>query len=130
VRYLLPVAAALLLPLSASAQQPSWNGAPVVEVQLSSFDFTPSTIQLPAGKPVVLRLVNKSGGGHNFQAPQFFSASVVREADRAVVGNGTIELSGGATTDIGVVPAAGSYRLKCTHTMHATFGMTGRIVVE
>jgi plastocyanin len=29
-----------------------------------------------------------------------------------------------------LVPAAGTYKLTCTHTMHTMFGMKGTIVVE
>jgi hypothetical protein len=31
---------------------------------------------------------------------------------------------------IHLMPAAGHYKLRCTHTMHAMFGMTGEIVVD
>lgn len=118
-----PILFAVLLALPAAAPaQPR-----TVEVQLSSFDFTPSTIHLAAGRPVVLHLVNTGGGGHNFAAPQFFAAA------RGVTGpvrDGRVELAGHRSVDIILTPARGSYRLRCTHTLHATFGMTGRIIVE
>ena len=114
--------AVLLASPGVAAAQPR-----TVEVQLSSFDFTPSTIHLRAGEPVVLHLVNSGGGGHNFAAPQFFAAA------RAVSGpvrDGRVEVAGHRSVDISLTPARGEYRLRCTHTLHTTFGMTGRIVVD
>lgn len=98
-----------------------------VEVRLSSFDFTPSTIRLAAGRPVVLHLVNGGDGGHNFAAPEFFAAA------RAVTGpvqRGRVEVAGGQSVDVRLTPARGTYRLRCTHTLHTAFGMSGEIVVE
>ena len=68
-----------LIPMLLTAFGPALaqTGPRVVEVQLSSFDFTPSEIRLRAGQAVVLRLTNTSSGGHNFAAPQFFGAAHV-----------------------------------------------------
>ncbi|HET9639863.1 MAG TPA: cupredoxin domain-containing protein [Allosphingosinicella sp.] len=112
----------------AQAQAPDWAHAQRVEVQLSSFDFTPSTLHLRAGRPVILHLVNTGSGGHDFTAPAFFAAARVRSQDRRSAGR--IELRGHQSVDIGVVPKAGSYPLKCSHAFHKTFGMSGRIVVD
>ena len=116
-------ALALLAPLPASAQE-----APrTVEVRLSSFAFNPRAIALTAGRPVILHLVNSGGGGHNFSAPQFFAAAT---GVSGPVNNGTVEVRGHQSVDIRLTPSRGSYRLRCTHTMHTTFGMTGTITVE
>jgi uncharacterized cupredoxin-like copper-binding protein len=115
----------LALPLPALAQD---SPAPrTVEVRLSSFDFTPRTIVLPAGRLVVLHLVNTGGGGHNFSAPQFFAAAT---GVSGPVSRGAVEVPGHQSVDIRLTPARGSYRLRCTHTMHTAFGMTGTITVE
>jgi len=116
----------LLLPLPAVAQ----DGGPApqtVEVRLSSFDFTPSAIVLTAGRPVILHLVNSAGGGHNFSAPQFFAAAT---GVSGPVSEGVVEVPGHQSVDIRLTPSRGSYRLRCTHTMHTAFGMTGTITVE
>ena len=97
---------------------------------MSSFDFTPSTLRLRADRPVILHLVNKGSGGHDFTAPAFFAAAQVRPRDRGLAGKGRIELSGGRSVDIALVPRAGTYKLKCSHAFHQTFGMSGRIVVD
>ena len=122
--------ALFLLPLlfavpAAAVAQPAPH---TVAVELSSFDFTPSDIRLQAGQPVVLRLTNSSSGGHNFSAPQFFAASQVT-AGQNLIHNGTIEVRSHQTVSVQLTPSRGEYRLRCTHTLHTTFGMHGHIVV-
>ena len=117
--------ALLLLPLPALAQD---SPAPrTVEVRLSSFAFAPQRISLPAGRPVILHLVNAAGGGHNFSAPQFFAAA---SGVSGPVRDGAVEVPGHQSVDIRLTPARGTYRLRCTHTMHTAFGMRGTISVE
>ena len=111
----------LAIPASAQAQ------ARTVEISLSNFDFTPSTIRLRAGEPVVLHLVNTAHGGHNFAAPEFFAAA---SAVSGPVNRGKVELHGNQSVDVHVTPAHGHYHLRCTHTMHTAFGMSGEIEVE
>jgi plastocyanin len=118
------------LPAAAGAQAPDWAHAQRVEVQLSSFAFTPSTLHLRAGQPVVLHLVNTGSGGHDFTAPKFFASAQVRPQDRAAAGKGSVELGGHRSADIALVPRAGRYPLKCSHTFHKTFGMSGQILVD
>lgn len=112
----------LLAPLPALAQPPQ-----TVEVRLSNFSFAPETIALTAGRPVTLHLVNTGGGGHNFSAPQFFAAST---GVSGPVHAGTVDVPGHQSVDITLTPSRGSYRLRCTHTMHSTLGMHGTITVE
>jgi plastocyanin len=117
-------ALALLAPLPAFAQ----DAAPqTVEVRLSNFAFTPRAIALTAGRPVILHLVNSGGGGHNFSAPQFFAAAT---GVSGPVHEGTVDVPGHQSVDIHLTPSRGTYRLRCTHTMHSTLGMNGTITVE
>ena len=113
---------ALLAPLPAFAQ----DAPRTIEVRLSNFSFAPSAIALTAGRPVILHLVNTGGGGHNFSAPQFFAAAT---GVSGPVNRGTVEVRGHQSVDIRLTPARGTYRLRCSHTLHATFGMTGTITV-
>jgi uncharacterized cupredoxin-like copper-binding protein len=119
------VSIALATPVLA---QPEWSRAQRVDVQLSNFAFTPSTIHLRAGEPVVLHLVNASSGGHDFAAREFFAAATLRGG--AAIERGRIELAGHESRDIYLVPRAGRYPLKCTHAFHKMFGMSGEIVVD
>ena len=102
----------------------------VTSVDLADFSFTPSTVVLQAGVPTVLRLRNLSGGGHSFAAPQFFAASKVQPESAALVQNGRVEVPGHSSVDVDIIPAAGQYALRCSHPLHATFGMKGTIDVR
>jgi len=124
------ILAATFFAVPASAQQPNWSHARIVEVKLSSFAFTPRAIHLRAGEPVILHLVNTAKGGHDFSATGFFAAAVVRPQDRSAMNNGTVELRGHTVQDIAVTPRAGRYQLRCKHTFHTAFGMSGEIIVE
>lgn len=118
---------ALLLFSPAAVSAREAQAPRVIEVRLTNFDFSPSAIRLAAGRPVVLHLVNEGGGGHNFSAPQFFAAA----ADvSGPVRRGAVEVPGHRSVDIRLTPARGTYRLRCTHTLHSAFGMNGQITVE
>ena len=123
------LAAALALSAALAAPADRSNAASTT-VELSNFDFTPSTIRLRAGVPMVLHLANGSSGGHNFVAPAFFAAARIDPASARHVRRGRVELRGRQSVEIRLVPAAGRYRLRCTHLLHSTLGMTGEIVVE
>lgn len=105
--------------------------APTIAVQMSNFKFAPSTIVLDHGRPYVLRLSNQSSGGHDFTAESFFAASNIAPADRRLVQEGAVEVPGGQVRELHLTaPAAGRYKVKCTHTMHKMLGMSGTIVVR
>ncbi|MEO6093908.1 MAG: cupredoxin domain-containing protein [Novosphingobium sp.] len=104
--------------------------AQVVEVSLSSFDFTPSTITLHAGQPYVLHLVDRARGGHDFTAREFFEAAQIAPQDAAKVAKGAVALHGGETATVHLIPAPGTYKLVCSHFGHSMLGMKGVIVVR
>jgi plastocyanin len=87
-------------------------------------------MHLRAGVPVVLRLQNSASGGHNFSAPQFFAAAKIDPASTAHVVNGAVEVPKHGVVEVALVPSAGRYPLKCTHSLHAAFGMKGTILVD
>jgi plastocyanin len=125
------LAALLCLALAAPPASSADNAEQAVTVSLANFSFSPSTVRLTHGRPYALELVNTASGGHNFAAPQFFAAAQIAPADRARVAKGTVELAGGARVVIHLVaPAAGQYRVHCSHLMHSAFGMKGAIVVS
>jgi uncharacterized cupredoxin-like copper-binding protein len=109
-----------------AAQQPA-----VITVQLADFKFTPSTIMLDHGQSYVLRLANAAGGGHDFTAHKFFDSAAIAPDDRHWVAEGEVEVPTGQVREIRLTaPAAGSYDLKCSHSFHKMFGMSGKIVVR
>lgn len=116
---------------AASVSQPPAQQPTVLEVHLSSFRFTPNLVQLEHGRPYILRLVNDGGGGHDFTARDFFTASLMTSAERAQVTNGEIEVPSGQVREIRLTaPNAGTYALKCSHTFHKALGMKGKIIVR
>ncbi len=115
---------------AAAAQPPDWSRAERIDVTMSNFEYSPRNIHLRAGQPVTLHIVNAASGGHDFTARKFFSSAIVRQQDANLVEGGAIELRGHETKDVALVPRAGRYTLKCTHTFHKMLGMSGEIVVE
>ena len=126
--------AALLAAMSALAAGPAiaQGEPPIIDVQLTNFAFTPKVINLNAGTTYTLRLTSVSGGGHSFGAKDFFARAAIAPSDRAFVRNGAVEVPGRQVRVVHFTAPRqrGSYRLKCTHALHKTFGMTGTIVVR
>jgi uncharacterized cupredoxin-like copper-binding protein len=107
-----------------------WAAAQTVQVDMADFAFTPKALKFIANKPYQLRLTNKAGHGHSFDAPEFFAAVGVAREDQAKVVKGEIEVEGGQTVDVKFVPTvSGTYKFHCSHFGHALFGMTGEAVV-
>lgn len=96
-------------------------------ISLMSFSFSPKPIHLAAGKPVTLTFVNRSGSGHDFTARRFFSSARILSGSAP---EGEIELHGGESRSITLVPAAGTYPAHCSHFMHKQLGMQDTIVVN
>lgn len=119
----LATAAALFLAVTAAAAaQPAAQ-----TILVSSFDFSPRPIHLAAGRPVTLTFVNRSGSGHDFTAVRFFASSRILSGSAA---GGEIELRGGETKTITLIPAAGTYAAHCSHFLHKQMGMSDVIVVN
>lgn len=131
-RHMIVIGVLTLAPMEAASQpQPDWSHAETLIVQLSNFQFTPSTIHLKQRQAYDLRLENVASGGHDLAAREFFAAATIMDADRAKVSGGKVSLNGGQSIDIHLLtPTAGTYKVHCTHFMHSSFGMTGEIVVQ
>ena len=124
------VAAAAALSLAIFGSHPTSAqpaGAAARTIALFSHGYNPNPIVLAAGRPVTLTFVNRSGDAHDFTARKFFASA------RFVSGttpDGEIELKGGQSRSVTLVPAAGIYSVHCGHFMHKQFGMRGKIVVR
>jgi len=125
-------AALILSPIAPVAPSHAAEPSPQrIDITLTNFSFTPSEIRLKAGEPVRLRFSNNASGGHDFTAKEFFAAATMDSAVRKRLGKkGRLSLKGGASADIMLTPAPGTYKLRCTHFLHSSFGMTGTILVE
>ncbi|CDO35611.1 cupredoxin domain-containing protein [Novosphingobium sp. KN65.2] len=126
------VAASLTAPAADAADGNVGPPAERITVTLSNFTFDPSVIELHHGRAYVLHIVNGARGGHNFQANAFFADAALAPGDRDKVTGGKIELKGGEAVDLRLTApqAPATYPLKCTHFLHAGFGMKGKIVVD
>jgi uncharacterized cupredoxin-like copper-binding protein len=123
-------AAALALALSASPMATAQD-AQVLTVTLTNFKFEPNELHFQRNTPYTLHLVNAASGGHAFSSPEFFAAVSVAPKDAGKIAEGKIEVPAGQTVDIEITPMrAGSYRVTCTHFLHAGFGMRGTAVIE
>lgn len=119
---------ASLLPTSSALSQ---TGPARTEITLANFSFTPSDIHLHNGQKITLHFVNAGSGGHDFSAPEFFAAAQMDAAMRAKLGGkGKIALNKGQSTDIVLTPKTGTYKVKCSHFLHSSFGMNGAITVS
>jgi len=128
---------ALLLASPALAQNtpvpdaPDWSRAPTVPLAMTNYQFTPEALLFRANLPYRFRLTNNAGGGHSFHAPEFFAAVAVAPEDQAKIVKGEIEVESGQTVDVKFVPkVSGTYKFHCSHFLHASFGMTGTVVVR
>lgn len=123
-------AAAALLASPGAAQDIDWRDVPRKEISISGNRYNPATIRLGAGQPVVLRIHNVSRDSHVFSARDFFAAAIVRLEDRSVVTGGAVDLEARETREIGLVPAAGRFAVRCSQQYHETLGERGAILVE
>lgn len=97
-------------------------GETVVELKAESYSFTPSTLTVPAGKPLILRIRNE--------------ATVIPHSFVLENGSGTVlvrqPLIKGSETLIRIAPlAAGSYPFYCAESLlgstHRGKGMEGKL---
>jgi plastocyanin len=103
-----------------------------VTVTLANFSFTPADLHLHAGQPVTIHFTNGGSGGHDFTAPEFFAAATMDAANRARIegAKGRVSLGKGESSDVTLTPSAGTYKAHCSHFMHSSLGMTGKVVVD
>ena len=122
----LPAFAFVIL-AAASPTAPAAAQTPVVPIELKSFAYAPSPIRLRAGQPVTLSFSNRSGSGHDFTAKTFFASARIVSGS---VSGGEIELKGGQSKSVTLIPAAGRYKVHCGHAFHSALGMRTEIVVD
>lgn len=124
---------ALLTPIAPAQAQPApsvdWSHAEPVNVLLVDDKFVPDHLTFRHAVPYVLHLENHGKDLHEFTAPEFFAASIVRNPGSLANGGQEIVVQPGAAADVELVPLKpGTYRLICAD--HDWDGMTGEITVE
>jgi plastocyanin len=121
------LAALIIIGLTTGARAQS---AGPVEISLTDYAFTPAQISLKAGTTYRLHFINAGSKEHDFTAPEFFAAAQAAPDDQAKIKAGKITIDKGQQVDVTVTPAAGLYKVSCTHFMHSMMGMHGTIAVE
>lgn len=113
-----------------------WASAETVEVDLAEFEFSPEILVFRNGRPYALRLTNTGSMTHRFVAGGFFRAIAAKslvysdgEAGFPLLEAIAVEPEDTKTLYF-VAVTPGDYRLSCDVTLHATFGMVGRILIE
>ena len=103
-----------------------------VTVSMTDFSYAPADLHLEPGRSTTIHFVNNGSGGHDFTAPQFFSAATMDAANRARVGGakGRVSLGRNESVDVTLTPVAGTYKVHCSHFMHSSLGMKGKITVD
>ena len=113
-----------------------WSKAETVNVALSEYEFSPSSLNFQEGHSYKLHLANPGGEVHDFASKPFFQAIA---AARLVASDKTIPLPhleriavrpGEAKDLYFVAIRPGFYPFKCTEPLHAAFGMTGTARIE
>lgn len=128
MRFLPLVIAALALSVPVTAAELPAR----MTVTMANFSYTPEDLHLHAGHAVTIHFVNEGSGGHDFTATDFFAAATMDAANRARVGGakGRVSLGKGESSDVTLVPKAGTYKVHCSHFGHSALGMTGKIIVD
>lgn len=135
----LPICAALILALATGSAARAQDGEAMagthhvqqIAIQMSNFAYSPNSIELLSGSQYLLHFVNTGSTGHDFASPELFAAFTVAPEDRAKVADGSVEVEGGATVDVRVTAMRpGTYKFRCTHFLHTSFGMTGTAVIH
>ncbi len=111
-----------------AAAAPNWSKPETVTVVMIDNRFQPDQVTFHAGRPTLLRLVNRGKEMHEFTAPEFLHAATVRDAGALSNGGGDIVVQPKQTVQIRLVPGkAGQYKLICAD--HDWDGMVGSISV-
>jgi uncharacterized cupredoxin-like copper-binding protein len=125
---LLRAEAASSAPASA-APAVDWSKPQIIQVELVDNRFIPDHLIFRHDVTYRLHLVNTGKDLHEFTAPQFFAAAVVRDPDKLANGGQEVVVQPGETADIDLVPRhAGKYDLTCAD--HDWDGMVGSIEVQ
>jgi plastocyanin len=131
-RYLaMTVLVTLATPAHAQPVTPNWSQAMEVDITLSSYAFSPDSIQLVAGTAYRLHFMNGSAKDHNFSDLKFFAKATVDPADTGKIHVGQVDVPEGESVDVRLIPTEpGRYPFDCSRFLHASFGMKGTVIVQ
>ena len=106
-----------------------WSSAQSVNLLLTDDAFVPDHLTFRHAVPYRLHLENHGKELHEFTAPEFLAASIVRQPDLLANGGKEIVVQPGTAVDVELEPLnLGSYRMICAD--HDWDGMVGIITVD
>jgi uncharacterized cupredoxin-like copper-binding protein len=118
--------ASLAQPAAASVD---WSRAQPINVLMVENQFIPDHLAFRHGTPYRLHLENHGKDMHEFTAPAFLAAAIVRDPHLLANGGQDIVVQPGTSVDVDLVPLKpGRFALICAD--HDWADMTGEIVVE
>ena len=125
MKALLPVALLLL----AAAPSVDWSKAQLATVVMVDDRFQPDHLTFQRGVPYRLHLENHGKDLHEFTAPEFFAAALIRNPGQLANGGKEVVVQPEGSADIFLEPLkAGSFHLICAD--HDWDGMVGNITVK
>ncbi len=115
--------------LLAASPAVDWSHAQPMTVVMVDDVFQPDHLTFQHGTPYRLHLENHGKNLHEFTAPEFLAASIVRDPGQLANGGKEIVLQPGTSADVDLEPLKpGTYHLICAD--HDWDGMVGDIVVK
>ena len=118
-----------VLLLLAAAPDVDWSKARPMAVVMVDDRFQPDHLTFEHGLPYRLHLDNRGKDLHEFTAPEFFAAVVVRDPKQLANGRKEVVVQPGESADVYLEPMkAGTYHLICAD--HDWDGMVGDITVK
>lgn len=125
--------AAVALAGPALAQMPGERAEPITIV-MTDQGFAPANIVLHRGAPYVLRVINRSGKGHNLTQEVFWRVARVAPADRGWTRDGKIVVpSGGRAIVHFIAPMSrpgGEFQFSSTTIADAPLDYKGRFLIR
>ena len=93
-------APALILAQAPYGSGPDRSGPTPITIEMTDDGFLPRQTVLRRGAPYVLRVVNRSGKGHNLTQKVFFQLARVAPSDRGWTHDGRISLKPGESATV------------------------------
>jgi uncharacterized cupredoxin-like copper-binding protein len=120
---------AAVIVVLAAAPAVDWSKARPMTVVMVDDRFQPDHLTFEHGVPYRLHLDNRGKDLHEFTAPEFFAASVVRNPGKLANEGKEVVVQPGESTDIYLEPLkVGTFHLTCAD--HDWDGMIGSIIVK
>jgi uncharacterized cupredoxin-like copper-binding protein len=121
-------ALAIVLPTLCHAAD-RWAHEQALTIVMVDNRFEPDHLELHAGRSYELRLENQGKNMHEFTAPAFLKAAIIKDKRKLANAGTDIVIQAGTSVTISLIaPSKGRYDLMCAD--HDWDGMIGSITVD